>query len=47
MEYHKKNLLHKTPNESSKFRIKKWFEINDGSCGTYEAIVKLNLKFRC
>ena len=47
MENHKKNLLHKTPNESPKFRIKKWFEINDGSCGAYESIVKLNLKFRC
>ena len=29
------NLLDNTPNEPSKFRTKKWIEINDNSCGTF------------
>ena len=36
MEYQKIiNLLDNTPNQSSKFRIKNWVEINDDSRGTY------------
>ena len=36
MEYQKMiNLLDNTPNQSSKFRIKNWVEINDDSRETY------------
>ena len=36
MEYQKViNLLEKTPNQPTKFRTKKWVEINDESRGTY------------
>ena len=36
MEYHKIiNLLHDTPNQSTKFRTKNWIEINNDSRGTY------------
>ena len=36
MEYQKIiNLLGNTPNQPTKFRTKNWFEINDGSRGTY------------
>ena len=36
MEYQEvMNLLENTPNQPSKFRTKKWVEVNDESCGTY------------
>ena len=36
MEYQKIiNLLNNTPNQPTKFRTKKWVEINDDSRGTY------------
>ena len=36
MEYQKIiNLPENTPNQPSKFRTKKWVEVNDESCGTY------------
>ena len=31
------NLLDETPNQPSKFRTRKWFEINDESGGNYDA----------
>ena len=38
MEYQEiKNWLDNTPNQSSKFRAKIWFEINDESRGMYDA----------
>ena len=37
MEYHKIiNLLDNTPNQPTKFRSKKWVEINDKSNGKYK-----------
>ena len=48
MEYQKIiNLLGNTPNQLSKFRIKKWIEINYQSGGAYNTIVKLDLKIQC
>ena len=36
MEYQKIiNFLGNTTNQSTKFRTKNWFEINNDSCGTY------------
>ena len=47
MEYQKIiNLLVNTQNQLGKFRIKKWVEVNDESSGTYNLIVKLNLKLQ-
>ena len=44
MEYQKIiNLLDNTPNQPSKFRTKKWVEINE----RIALIVKLNLKLHC
>ena len=35
MEYQKIiNVLENTPNQATKFRTRKWVEINDGSSGT-------------
>ena len=36
-----------TPNHSSKFMAKDWVKINDKSRGTYNPIVKLDLKLSC
>ena len=45
MEYQKiLNLLDNTPNQSSKFRTKKWIEINDYSRGRY--YVDSQIKFK-
>ena len=45
MEYQKiLNLLDNTPNQSSKFRTKKWIEINDYSRGRYN--VDSQIKFK-
>ena len=46
MEY-KKKLLDNTPNQPTKFRTKKWVEINVDSRGIITLIVKLNLKLLC
>ena len=44
MEYQKKaNLLDITSNQASKFRTRKWVEINDDSKGTY---ANSNIKFK-
>ena len=48
MEYQKIiNLLNHTPDQPPKFKTKNWVEINDDSRGTYNPIVKLNLKLQC
>ena len=48
MEYQKIiNLLDNTPDQSTKFSTKNWVEINDDSRGTYNPMVKLNLKLQC
>ena len=45
MEYQKIiNLLENTPNQTSKFRIKNWVEINDDVRGTYNANNKIKFK---
>ena len=45
MEYHKiKNLLGNTPNQSSKFKIKNWVEINADSRGVYNINSQIKLK---
>ena len=45
MEYQEvMNLLENTPNQPSKFRTKKWVEVNDESCGTYN--VNSQIKFK-
>ena len=45
MEYQKIiNLLENTPNQPTKFRTKKWVEINDKSCGTYNTNIQINFK---
>ena len=45
LEYHKIiNLLDNTTNQPSKFRTKKWVEINDESRGTYNAINQTKFK---
>ena len=41
------NLLENKPNQSTNFRTKICAGINDDSCGTYNTIVKLNLKLKC
>ena len=47
MEYQKiMNLLENTQNQLGKFRIKNWVKVNDESRGTYNLIVKLNLKLQ-
>ena len=47
MEYQKTiNLLGNTPNQTTKFRIKNWVKINDDERGTYNLMVKLNLKLQ-
>ena len=41
MEYQKViNVLHKTPNQPSKFSTKNWVEINDNSLRTYNSQIK-------
>ena len=41
MEYQKIiNVLHKTPNQPSKFSTKNWVEINDNSLKTYNSQIK-------
>ena len=48
MEYQKIiNLLDNTPNQLSKFRTKNWVETNNASRGTYDLIIKLDLKLQC
>ena len=48
MEYQKIiNLLDNPPNQPSKFRPKKWVETSNGSRGTYDLIIKLDLKLQC
>ena len=45
MEYQKIiNLLENTPNQSTKFRIKIWIEINDESCGMYNTNSQIRFK---
>ena len=45
MEYQKIiNLLENTPNQPTKFRTKKWVEINDESRGTYNTYSKIRFK---
>ena len=45
MEYQKViNLLDKTQNEPSKFRTRKWVEINDKSRGTYKPSNQIKFK---
>ena len=42
MEYQKIiNLLEMTPNQPFKFETKNWFELNDGSLGTYKTNRKI------
>ena len=38
------NLLHNTSNQPSKFRTKKWIEINDDSMETYNANKQIKFK---
>ena len=38
------NLLENTPNQPTKFRTKKWVEINDESRGTYNTNSKIKFK---
>ena len=45
MEYQKKlNLLGNKPNQPTKFRAKKWFEINDESHGIYNTNSQIRFK---
>ena len=45
MEYQKIiNLLENTPNQPTKFRTKKWVEINDESRGTYNTNSQIKFK---
>ena len=45
MEYQKIiNLLENTPNQSTKFRTKKWVEINDESRGMYNTNSQIKFK---
>ena len=47
MEYQKMiNLLDNTSNQPSKFRTKKWVEINDESRGTYNINSQIKFKTR-
>ena len=48
MEYQKIiNLLDNASNQPSIIRTKNWIERNDESRGTYNTIVKSNLKLQC
>ena len=38
------NFLENTPNQPTKFRTKKWFEINDESRGTYNTNSQIRFK---
>ena len=38
------NLLGNTPNPTTEFRTKNWFEINDGSHGTYNTNSQIKFK---
>ena len=38
------NLIDNAPNQLSKFRIKNWFEINNGLRGTYNTISQIKYK---
>ena len=38
------NLLENTPNQPTKVRTKKWVEINNGSCGTYNTNSRIKIK---
>ena len=45
MEYQKIiNILYNIPNQASKFKIKKWVEINDESQGTYDKDNQIRFK---
>ena len=45
MEYQKiTNLLDNTPNQPTKFRTKKWVEINDDAHGTYNTNSQIKFK---
>ena len=45
MEYQKViNLLDSTPNQPTKCRIKKFFELNDGARGTYNTNSQIKFK---
>ena len=45
MEYQNmKNLIHNTPNQPTKFRRKKWVEINDDVRGTYNLNIQIKFK---
>ena len=45
MEYQKTiNLFENTPNQTTKSRTKNWIEINDESCGTYNANNQIRFK---
>ena len=45
MKYQKiKNLVENTPNQSSKFRMKIWLELNDDYCGRYATNSQITLK---
>ena len=39
-----KNLIHNTPNQPTKFRRKKWVEINDDVRGTYNLNIQIKFK---
>ena len=46
MEYQKIiNLLDNTPNQPTKFRTKKWIEIDDNSCEMYNTNSQIKFKF--
>ena len=48
MEYQKIiKLLENTPDQPSKYRTRKWVEINDDHVERITSIVKLNLKLQC
>ena len=48
MEYQKIiNLLDNAPYQLSKFRTKNWVETNNALRGTYDLIIKLDLKLQC
>ena len=45
MEYQKiKNLFQNTPNQSSKFRMKIWLELNDDYCRRYDTNSEITFK---
>ena len=48
MDYQKiTNLLDNKQNQPSKFRGKKWVEINDDGRGTYNTNIEKKLKLQC